>query len=151
MEIIKFENFLNFREVSMNTEGAKLIFSTYGDSNHYPANTCWAYLGQVGNVGGQATGAKGQTVHIQRDCLTLGALVHLVMHSLGATHQQIQSGYNRTGTYESEVRISDMLELAQLYENQTPTETCFKQENIPQYFDLLVKEVADLKKSSSKG
>ena len=58
---------------------------------------------------------------------------------------------SRMGKYETEVKLSDMLELAQLYENQTPTGTCFKQENIPQYFDLLVKEVADLKKSSSKG
>merc|ERR1712106_343246 len=138
---------IKFKEVSINTEGAKLIFSTYGDRNPYPTNTCWAYLGQVGDVGGRA----GQTVNIHKDCLTLGALVHLVMHSLGATHQQIQSEYNRKGTYETEVKISDMLELAQLYENQTPTGSCFKQENIAQYFDLLVKEVADLKKSCSKG
>ena len=80
--------------MSINTEYVrdKLIFSTYGDSNHYPYDAFYAYLGAVGSVGGQPTAADGQTVHIHKEWdpetdkqikINLGTVVHLVLHSLG--------------------------------------------------------------------
>ena len=57
---------------------AKLIFSKTGDRD-YPAEKCWAYRGKVGHVGGEA----GQTVNLNSDCMNMGTVLHLVMHSLG--------------------------------------------------------------------
>ena len=69
-----------YREVSMHA-GAKLIFHAYGD--YPPFNACYSYLGEVGSAGQQPTGAEGQTVHIHSQCINLGTVVHLVLHSLG--------------------------------------------------------------------
>ena len=46
---------------------------------------------------------------------------------------------------------ADLLALARLYEDDPSTGSCFKQENIPQYFNLLLQETEDLKKSCYKG
>ena len=84
--------------MSSNTDGAKLIFSRHGKQYYYPKysqladnDKCWAYLGEVSlpydpldwKVGGQPTLAEGQTVHVLEECINLGTLVHLVLHSLG--------------------------------------------------------------------
>ena len=49
-----------------------------GDQD-YPAHRCWSYPGKVGHVGGE----EGQTVNINTDCMNMGSVLHLVMHSLG--------------------------------------------------------------------
>ena len=64
--------------MTKDTVGDKLIFSSMGD-NDYPAEGCWAYPGKVGSVGGE----NGQTVNLSFDCLTVGTVIHEVMHSLG--------------------------------------------------------------------
>ena len=70
--------FNHLRQVANITVGAKLIFSSMGDNN-YPSHGCWAYKGNVGSVGGE----NGQTVNLSFDCLTVGTVIHEVMHSLG--------------------------------------------------------------------
>ena len=44
-----------------------------------------------------------------------------------------------------------MLALSTLYKEHLQDESCIKQENTPKYFDLLVKQSSDLRKSCHKG
>ena len=69
---------------------AKLVFSKTGDSD-YPPENCWAYRGKVGHVGGEA----GQTVNLNSDCMNMGTVLHLVMHSLGRFLDIILRGGNQ--------------------------------------------------------
>jgi len=137
---------IKFREVTMSTSGNKLIFSTNGDDNIYPPTICRAYLGMVGSVGGQASGSTGQTVHIHPDCFSFQTVVRLALISLGVA-DKLEENETKSDT---QVNLAGMLALAQLYEEQTLKKSCFKQGNIPQYFNLLLKETTDLKKSCHK-
>ena len=64
---------------------------------------------------------------------------------------RMRQTHNRTLSSDTQVNLTGMLALAQLYEEQAPKKSCFKQGNIPQYFNLLLKETTDLKKSCHKG
>ena len=44
-----------------------------------------------------------------------------------------------------------MLALATLYKEHLKDDSCMKQENIPEYFDLLLKHSSDLQKYCHKG
>ena len=79
-------------EVTKSAAGDKLIFSTHGDDNFYPHDSCWAYLGLVGSVGGQTTAAAGQTVHIHDDCFSFQTVVRLVLISLGKNYTNTAVG-----------------------------------------------------------
>ena len=76
------------------------------------------------------------------------------MKTKGATYTDFvrtKQPHIRNISSDTQVNLVGMLALAQLYEEQTPTESCFKQGNILQYFHLLLKETTDLKKSCHKG
>ena len=71
--------------MTKSSPGDKLIFSTNGDSNPYPRDYCWAYLGLVGGVGHSLLYTDdGQIVHIYDDCFSFQTVVRLVGISLGA-------------------------------------------------------------------
>jgi len=134
------------------------MFSTHGDSSQYPSDTCWSYLGWVYSwTGSPGRGTDGyQTVNFHKDCINFETALHLLLHSLGLTHQDMRGEDN-----SSEVNLSNMLRLAMLYQESAhysesffasffQAKSCFKSELIPEYFELLVKDVADLKKSCHK-
>jgi len=141
---------LKFREVTISTPGDKLIFSTHGDSNPHPYDYCWSYLGLVGNMGSDTLStAEGQVVHLNMDCFSFQTVVRLVGISLGLYQPQTEK--NRNSTSETEESLSTMLALATLYKEHLKDDSCMKQENIPEYFDLLLKQSSDLQKYCHKG
>ena len=68
------------REVTTDTVGSKIIFTTMGDAKVQSPFGCWSYVGKVGNVGGE----NGQSINLGSPvCYNFGYILHEVMHSLG--------------------------------------------------------------------
>merc|ERR1711936_692599 len=114
---------IKFREVKEYVNGSKLLFYPFG------YELCWSYLGDVGYTEDHILDdQKGQQIKVNNNCMDVESIVHLLMHSLGLTHQQISKDHNHRS--KTGVSTRELLELARLYEEVTPGESCYNSEHI---------------------